>query len=1186
MAISGNSSVASITGTLSTSLGFGFPPELTSIVDSIVNGDGEKYKYNLEIRDVTLQTSTFGRIIPEIYGKIRTSGNIIWTSGIKKEVTQTAVKRDKFGNTQGGQTSTNYSISLAIAICKGVVNSIDNIYADEVLLDKTKLNLMQYLGTQDQMPNSVIQSYEGDENTPAFRDLCYVVIHNFSLNDYNGRVPNFTFDVTCNKESKTANSVISGVCIIPGCGEFAYDTQIQYKMDAVYNNFGMIIGYSKGASINHNNNTSNSDAVASFEKMQKEIPNLKWASVICSWFGSSLDIASCEILPKVEYKNGKTTPDEWGVAGFNRSSAQMVGVDASGSVRYGGTPSDGSILRYIDYVKSKGVKVCFYPFLMVDADGKPWRGKITGNISNVANFFHKSRGYRDFIMHYANLVKGKVDAFIIGSELIGITKITDGKGNFPAVDELCLLANDVKSILGSSVKVIYAADWSEYHHSDSGWFNMDKLWANSAIDAIGIDCYFPCTNSGQSVYDISALKHGYESGEGYDFYYEDSENKLNPKPLSPQYAWKNLEYFWNNFHTNPDGKKTLWQPKMKKIWFCEYGFPSVDCCTNEPNVFYSPDSQDSGFPHLSQGIVDFKAQNAAILAFEEFWGGKSFIEQKFIWAYDARPYPFFPAFSNLWSDHASWRYGHWLNGKISFNQITNIISDFCEKIGMDEKDFEIENLDEYFDGFVLNQSSTAFNILKMFAEIYDFNIFHLNGKLKFSKNTNLLPILVDKSDIIAKNQTEIAQFLTINSQALLPSKIEMLFIDSSDFKINTAIVQNDNTQKMTIKVPIAMSFSNAQMIAGKILQNIIAQKDDYIISLPMKYSNLHIGDVIEIDNSFRKITEISFNMGKNYIDFTTTSVNLEMPLQRVENDIIETARTLEISGDTDVYAYNLPYSDDNTDFSQITLFCGINGLLANWKSCDIYQKLSTQSDYSFVKTQTSQSCTGKIVENPENTEIPEAYLIDRQTKLQIVLNDDYILTSIDEGNLGGQNIAIIGNEIISFANVQYLSDKIVEISTFYRGMFDTEISQNLSGLNFVLIDENICKITVPMTYLYKDIDILAVSNNQQITDAKPTRINISRTNFPKIALNTDFFKQGNGDILITWQARNIRDIDFWQDYVKYSSFYIEIYNEDGDVVKFYNNYQGVNLTITKNEQISLFGCEIFDLQYSLIQNGS
>ncbi|XVN43338.1 MAG: glycoside hydrolase TIM-barrel-like domain-containing protein [Candidatus Rickettsia vulgarisii] len=110
----------------------------------------------------------------------------------------------------------------------------------------------------------------------------------------------------------------------------------------------------------------------------------------------------------------------------------------------------------------------------MDISDKPWRGHLSGNADSVASFFNKEEGYNNFILHYARLVKDYVDAFIIGSELIGLTKIKDQDNNFPAVIELVNLAKLVKNIVGSNVLVTYAADWSEYHHTTGGWYNMDQ----------------------------------------------------------------------------------------------------------------------------------------------------------------------------------------------------------------------------------------------------------------------------------------------------------------------------------------------------------------------------------------------------------------------------------------------------------------------------------------------------------------------------------------------------------------------------------------------------------------------------------------------------------------------------------------------------------------------------------------
>lgn len=53
---------------------------------------------------------------------------------------------------------------------------------------------------------------------------------------------------------------------------------------------------------------------------------------------------------------------------------------------------------------------------------------------------------------------------------------------------------------------------------------------------------------------------------------------------------------------------------MKPVWFTEFGFPAVDGCANQPNVFYDPSSSESFFPRDSKGRVDLKAQREALTA--------------------------------------------------------------------------------------------------------------------------------------------------------------------------------------------------------------------------------------------------------------------------------------------------------------------------------------------------------------------------------------------------------------------------------------------------------------------------------------------------------------------------------------------------------------------------------------------
>lgn len=541
--------------------------------------------------DLTLQTSTYGKTIPVLYGTARMAGNVIWSRPIK-ETAVTTTHTSSGGKGGGGtvsqdQTTYQYSVSIAIAICEGAIDEVLRVWADAKLLDPENAGAVAYRlykGDEDQLPDPFIEGFEGIGKTPAYRGLAYVVIEDFPLFDYGNRIPNFTFEVKKralgnDSGGEAVENMIQGMVMIPASGEFVYDTEVQYKI--IGEEAGSIFAQAGNRTrINQHNRQHQTDALTALDQLEATCPNVGWVSVVVGWFGTDLDAGSCVILPGVEYQTGATTtPDIWEVGAFTRDTAHQVSLDDNGNPVYGGTVSDESLLRYLTELDERGYDILFYPIFFMDTENKPWRGRVTGSATDVASFFTKTNGYNAFITHYANLVDGYVDAFVIGSELIGLTKVKDGSDNFPAVDALVSLAATVKGILGGGVQVSYAADWSEYHHTVDGWYNLDPLWASPHIDFIGIDAYFPLTDELQSTITHQKIIDGWTSGEGYDWVYTDLGRTIQA-PLTPEFAWKNIAWWWENEHVNPDMATTDWEPESKKIWFTEYGFPSVDGATN------------------------------------------------------------------------------------------------------------------------------------------------------------------------------------------------------------------------------------------------------------------------------------------------------------------------------------------------------------------------------------------------------------------------------------------------------------------------------------------------------------------------------------------------------------------------------------------------------------------------------
>lgn len=1029
-----------------------------------------------KLAELTIQTATYGKMIPIIYGKVKLAGNIIWASDIKEEKHDHYKRQSKFGGKSLVASQFTYSISLAIAIGEGEIDEILRIWLNDQLIDPSKAVCRFYNGSEEQMPDPLIEADQGHKKTPAFRGLSYIVIEDLQLAEFGNSIPNFLFEVKRKVKVQYSNGElpleerIKSMVMIPGSGEFVYDTQVQSKIPKNYNpeygNFNL-----QKTKINNNNREGKADSIISLEQLTATCPNLEWVAPVVGWFSTSINSKDCKIFPGVEYKTSCSLPDKWNVAGYNREQAHLISRNKYDSPIYGGTSNDLSILRYLDEIKNRNLKIMFYPMIFVDKSDKPWRGRITGTPKEVEEFFYKDDGYNNFILHYANLVKDKVDAFVIGSELIGLTKIRDKNNKFPAVEALIDLAVKVKSIMGENIKITYAADWSEYHHSDAGWYNLDPLWACNAIDFIGIDAYFPLTNANKTACTEEEIIEGWQSGEGYDYYYSD-EKKNNKCSLGADYAWKNISHWWRSKHYNPDGKETAWIPKQKKIWFTEIGFPSVDLATNQPNVFYSPDSIESNFPHNSKGTVDFVAQRQALSATEKYWRNSEFLEKMFIWTWDARPYPYWPDLTKVWSDGGCWSRGHWVNGKLGLIKLEAIIQDLCMRSDLGLEKVRAEQLNDFVDGVVISNLETAKDIINLLKSAYFFDSHEEEGKLFFTKKINSNSIEINEDELVASNNQEnFTLSITKFNPYELAHSISVHYLNylfdyhpAVEFATNYC---SSSKQRMSINLPIIIDPQKAKTIADISLQEIWQGQFLYNFVLPPKYLDLKPNDIIYLnikdEITSMRIINSQLDVAKvNKVSAISIRQNIyhqQAQITAAKQSILTNKNSFD-PGFTELLIIKIPILP--YELPPYGVYLGVIGNDAHWRGAEVLcpngQSLCFQ-----------QGATSGIIEE------------DLGDELNITLINGELNSKSSQELERFANLAVIDGEIIQFSNAKFIGGFMYHLTGVKRCLFDSKKGKDNK---FILLDNNLQKLAISDYQINKKQEFLVTSFGHNIEESK------------------------------------------------------------------------------------------------------
>lgn len=913
-------------GPLGAVLGRAIGAAAGSFIDQKLFGSGKAIE-GARLSDLRVMASSEGATVPRLWGRMRVAGQVIWATDFEERR-----KSESQGGKGGGSNKVktySYYANFAVALCEGRIDRIGRIWADGAAFDSSGVTMRLYKGSEAQEPDSLIVAAEGQGNVPAYRGIAYVVFERLPLKEFGNRLPQLSFEVF--RGGGGAEEQLRAVTVIPGSTEFGYDTEIVTRE------------VEEGVTESENAHAlwGQSDWSVSIDQLTATCGNVAAVSLVVAWFGTDLRCDRCEIRPGVDNADKATEPDTWRVNGVTRSNAHLVSMNGSGPA-YGGTPSDASVIRAIQDLKARGLKVMFHPMVLMDIPvgnakpdpygsarqaSYPWRGRITCSVAPgqpgtpdkteacaaeiaalvgeaAPRHFHPSEmavgysgpaewSFRRMILHYAKLcaLAGGVDAFLLASELRGLTTLRGAGNSFPFVAALTDLAAAVKAILPDA-RISYGADWTEYggHRPADGtgdvFFHLDDLWSMPEISFIGINNYMPLSDwrdddqhkdqSAGSVYNSGYLKGNIAGGEGFDWYYRNTaerERQIRTPITDGAYGkpWvfrvKDLKNWWHNEHFNRPGgieraTPTGWVPQSKPFWFTETGCAAIDKGANQPNAFIDAKSAESLLPYFSRGWRDDLMQNRFVSAVSQYWaaegshnpplpdGGGQMVDPSriFFWAWDARPFPQFPARQDVWSDAPNYARGHWLNGRIGALPLAAVIAGVAASCGLDEVD--CDGVDGLIDGFLIDRITSGRDALEGLMRAFAIDAVESGGRLRFFSR-RVGPQVEAAPNTFAEISPDRPLYaLTRAQETDLPEAVKISYAESGlDYRLAVVEAQAEggsSRRDALVELPAAVRQEEAQKRAQVLVREAWAARERAELALPPSFLALEPGDALRL----------------------------------------------------------------------------------------------------------------------------------------------------------------------------------------------------------------------------------------------------------------------------------------------------------------------------------------------------
>ena len=1114
--------------------------------------------------DIRLQGSSEGGAVPRLYGWSRLSGNIIWARELELLSTENAGAKG-FGQEPGEDV---VGASFAVAFCEGEVHRLGRIWADGQLLDTTGLTLRFYRGTEEQLPDGLIEATQGV--APGYRGLCYLVVEQLPLNRFGNRIPQLSVEL-CRVVGDVERD-IRAVTVIPGATEFGYDPAPRVRIAGP----GRTVGENTHLSANV------SDWTASIDELVALCPNLEHVALVVTWFGDDLRCGHCTIGPRVEAANREVQGTSWSVAGLGRGDVPVVSSHGGGAA-YGGTPSDAAVLAAIADLKARGLKVTLYPMVMMDiAEGNslpdpyggaaqatyPWRGRITCHpapgqpgspdqsataAAQVAAF---AAEYRQMALHYAGLAvaAGGVDTLIIGSEMVGLSTVRGAGNSFPFVSALVALAADVRAIVGAGTTLTYAADWSEYSGYQPGggekFFHLDPLWASANIDAVGIDNYMPLADwrDGQghadaavsaSTYDLDYLMANIVGGEGYDWFYaSDADRQAQARtPITDgaygePWVWrvKDVRNWWSQAHHDRpggvrNGAPTAWVPGSKPVLFTELGCGAVDKGANQPNIFGDPKSAESGLPYFSSGTPDPLIQRQVLRAHQAFWrdaannpAGMVDVGRIYHWTWDARPYPAFPGLTEVWADGPNHRNGHWLTGRLGGMASDELAGAIAADHGVD---VSADSASPMVGGLVLGHATTAREALEPLLAATGLSLrngadgLHL-GSARWGEVVTLYRdgLAQDEGATLSRKRGDPAE---------APGRLALSYLDRErDYLTGAVTALTDGTGPLVAEATaMTLDGSGARLAAERMLDARSGQRETLDFNLPPSALALEPGDLVEIeglaegpfeiaeirDGLMRRVTARSLPSG------TAVATGVDRPLAGGRGAAVRALPVVALA-----HLPPLPGAAGKSRLvaaayaqpwpGSVQLVDDATGLMA--------VNLPRRGLLGTLETALSPGPTG---------------VWDRGNAMEVSLWAGHLASVEPLAALSGNNRLAIqgadGWEVIGFVEAELVSPGRYRLSRLLRGLEGTEAGTAAVGARVMVLDSRAVTLPVESGLLGETREFRVYAGADDIEGTSLTVETRLGPALPLAPVHLRARRDGGGNAGLTWVRRSRADGDGW-----------------------------------------------------------
>lgn len=1064
---------------------------------------------------ISFTSSAYGKFIPIVFGSDKLTGNVIWASPIRTHTYNAS--------------STYRTVDFALGLSEGEINGVLRGWVgDKLILDfgmdvdgsgnvtpradgyiagatvdltdeksplrnlssetrQTKISV--FSGSETQVPEGVMAETEGHENTPAYRGLAYVLFENWIIAD--SQIPDLSFEITSN--TNTLYPRLTGILPSPKT-RFNSISNTTLAVDLSYGRVYMRAVENQGTGT-----IPNSNGIVVFDYNRLTVVDEFDVKTTLNPSGSDSNEYFLAPLSSKLFHNRAS-----GNAAYNHvinplSHSLDASIGPGGSLSThsltlgfaplgGGTviiPTVGANGQIVDVIVGVGIQNASVGVASISDTGQLTMHSTFNNVLTKSTYHAKPIRVSDSTKTFSDGGEAIGTHVIVFGE--SATEQTSFKVTRFTVDSAPLNATVTAPIM-----------------TEMGTISVDLFGGAGFTHSIKDVLYDTVDNTFVMLVSVASSSR--------------SDYIAKWSPFTGELLWRTAV---PDFGSAPPKNINATLNNQAYAWMSGTKVYSIDLKTGTLSTVIDNIATQS-LPPISGGAQFYNPDENSILYLSTDTG------QALV--------------------------------KVYLNRITratvdlkDIVSSLLKRVGLLDTDILMTDLNAItLNGYTISGRKTLRSAFSELAQVFLYDVIESNGRIVYKTRGEAsietvphedLAMTVDEGWLDARDSTDIAKLRKINLtyrdlDREYRNNVQSLILPKSD----TASFDADAA--IDVSVPIVLTADDAKALAEILLYAKLTYGTVFSGTLPQDYLAYDPGDVVTLE-----LNEDGTNTTTVRLRNTRITPSQELEFEAVEedpdiyNDAIdlfsnvgryETSSFPAPEARIDPVVLTLPYRDEDemlaypSSFMLFVTFLNVNADAVIKREPSV----TIDNDRPFLMTGPFSFPTWGYVTTKLSNDVP-LYSTDNTSTLRVkMINttgaDIAAASQSDILNSDKVNLALVGKELIQFANVTDLGEGFYEFTLIHRAKLGTDVyaRSHVVGEKFILLSDNLGAmdttgvkvVSVPAQENQKfAVRISMRSNNPYQPLLVQTFTGLNLSPWTVAGLRADYTA---GDAVITWKHRN------------------------------------------------------------------